>query len=95
MALFLLEQPNLSHDHPVGSCYVSGQKCAKMVVLFDVCIACCLYVWRFLHILMAEEGFQISQSIAYPVGIVFSLACFLLYLVKAISISKQQLRTEP
>ena len=47
------------------------------------------------YILMAEEGFQISQSIAYPVGIVFSLACFLLYLVKAISISKQQLRTEP
>ena len=47
------------------------------------------------YILMAEEGFQISQSIAYPVGIVFSLACFLLYLVKAFSISKQQLRTEP
>ena len=33
----------------------------------------------FTYILMAEEGFQISQSIAYPVGIVFSLACFLLY----------------
>lgn len=46
------------------------------------------------YILMAEEGFQISQSIAYPIGIIFSLACFLLYLFKAIGISKQQLRTE-
>ena len=35
------------------------------------------------YILMAEEGFRLSQSIAYPVGAVFALACAMLYAVKA------------
>ncbi len=35
------------------------------------------------YILMAEEGFRLSQSIAYPVGAVFALACTALYAVKA------------
>ena len=36
------------------------------------------------YILMAEEGFRISQSIAYPIGIVFALACAALFAVKAV-----------
>ena len=43
------------------------------------------------YILMAEEGFRISQSIAYPIGIVFALACAALFAVKAVS--KKGLRT--
>lgn len=35
------------------------------------------------YILMAEEGFRLSQSIAYPVGAVFALVCTLFYAVKA------------
>ena len=35
------------------------------------------------YILMAEEGFRLSQSIAYPVGAVFALTCATLYAVKA------------
>ena len=35
------------------------------------------------YILMAEEGFGISQEIAYPIGIAFALACTVLYVVKA------------
>lgn len=43
------------------------------------------------YILMAEEGFRISQSIAYPIGIIFALACAALFAVKASS--KKVLRT--
>ncbi len=43
------------------------------------------------YILMAEEGFRISQSIAYPIGIVFALACAALFAVKAVS--KKGMRT--
>lgn len=35
------------------------------------------------YILMAEEGFRLSASIAYPVGAAFALACAALYAVKA------------
>ena len=41
--------------------------------------------------MMAEEGFRISQSIAYPIGIIFALACAALFAVKASS--KKVLRT--
>ena len=34
------------------------------------------------YILMAKEGFQISASIAYPVGILFALCLFGIYLVR-------------
>lgn len=43
------------------------------------------------YILMAEEGFRISQSIAYPIGIVFALACAALFAVKAVG--KKGMRT--
>lgn len=43
------------------------------------------------YILMAEEGFRISQSIAYPIGIVFALACAALFAVK--EVGKKGLRT--
>ena len=35
------------------------------------------------YILMAEEGFKLSQSIAYPIGAAFALACMVLYAFKA------------
>ena len=31
------------------------------------------------YILMAEEGFRLAQSIAYPVGIVFAMVCAAAY----------------
>lgn len=34
------------------------------------------------YILMADEGFSISSLIAYPVGIVFAILCFVIYLFK-------------
>lgn len=46
------------------------------------------------YILMAKEGFQLSQSIAYPVGAVFALACTVLYAVKAGGKANRQLRAE-
>ncbi len=47
------------------------------------------------YILMAKEGFQLAQSIAYPVGAVFALACTVLYAVKAGGKKNRQLRSEP
>ena len=35
------------------------------------------------YILMADEGLRVSQTIAYPVGLAFALACAVLYGVKA------------
>ena len=35
------------------------------------------------YILMAEEGFRLSQGISYPVGAAFAAACMALYLFKA------------
>lgn len=46
------------------------------------------------YILMAEEGFRISQNIAYPIGVVFALACTVLFAVKASSKKSRQLRAE-
>lgn len=45
------------------------------------------------YILMAEEGFRLSQSLAYPIGVAFALACTLLYAVKAGGKKNRQLRT--
>ncbi len=44
------------------------------------------------YILMAEEGFRLSQSIAYPIGAAFALACTFLYAVKAGRKKNRQLR---
>ena len=41
------------------------------------------------YILMAPEGFKLSTSIAYPVGIVFALGCLGLFL-KASVLKKDQ-----
>ena len=35
------------------------------------------------YILMAEEGFRLSTTIAYPIGLAFALACTILYAVQA------------
>lgn len=35
------------------------------------------------YILIAEEGFRLSQGISYPVGVAFAIACMALYLFKA------------
>lgn len=35
------------------------------------------------YILMAEEGFRISQGIAYPLGFAFAIICTALFLIKA------------
>ena len=34
------------------------------------------------YILMADEGFQITSAVAYPIGLCFAAACFALYIVK-------------
>ena len=43
------------------------------------------------YILMAEEGFRLSASIAYPVGAAFALACAALYAVKAAQRSENRI----
>ncbi|MDD5982505.1 MAG: carbon starvation CstA 5TM domain-containing protein [Solobacterium sp.] len=35
------------------------------------------------YILMANEGFKLSKTISYPAGLIFALACLVLYLIKA------------
>ncbi len=42
------------------------------------------------YILMAEEGFQISSTIAYPVGIIFAIGCTVLYFMKMANAQKRQ-----
>ena len=44
------------------------------------------------YILMAEEGLRLSQSIAYPIGAVFALACAALYAFKAGGKKNRRLR---
>lgn len=44
------------------------------------------------YILMAEEGFRLSQAISYPIGIAFALACTVLYVVKAGGKKNRRLR---
>ncbi|HIQ81406.1 MAG TPA: carbon starvation protein A [Candidatus Scatavimonas merdigallinarum] len=44
------------------------------------------------YILMAEEGFRLSQDISYPIGIAFALVCTVLYVVKAGGRKNQRLR---
>lgn len=44
------------------------------------------------YILMAEEGFRLSQDISYPIGIAFALVCTVLYVVKAGERKNQRLR---
>lgn len=46
------------------------------------------------YILMAEEGFRLSQAISYPIGLAFALACAVLYAVKAGGKKNRQLRAE-
>ena len=46
------------------------------------------------YILMAEEGLQLSQAIAYPAGLAFALACTALYAAKTYGKKMQQLRIE-
>lgn len=41
------------------------------------------------YILMAEEGFKLSSSIAYPIGIVFAIILFLIYLYALISTARK------
>ena len=36
------------------------------------------------YILYADEGFKLGTNIAYPVGIVFAVLCFALFLFKAV-----------
>ena len=43
------------------------------------------------YILMAEEGFRLPASIAYPVGAAFALACAALYAVKAAKRSENRI----
>ena len=44
------------------------------------------------YILMAEEGFGLSLTVAYPVGAVFALSCTALYTFKASGKKNRQLR---
>ena len=42
------------------------------------------------YILMAKEGFQISSSIAYPVGVVVAISFFAIYLAKLRLLSSER-----
>lgn len=36
------------------------------------------------YILYAEEGFRLGANIAYPIGIVFAVACVVIFILKAL-----------
>lgn len=42
------------------------------------------------YILMADEGFRISSSVAYPIGICFAMACLILYIVKCTTLKQKR-----
>ncbi len=37
------------------------------------------------YILMADEGFKLSSSIAYPIGVAFALVCFGVFIIKGVN----------
>ena len=46
------------------------------------------------YILMAQEGFRLSQAVAYPAGVIFELACSVLFVCKAGGKKNRRLREE-
>ena len=46
------------------------------------------------YILMAEEGFQLSEAISYPIGAAFALGCAVLFVAKAAGKKNRELRAE-
>jgi carbon starvation protein CstA len=66
----------------VASAYLikNGQK--KIYSILTALPATFMSAVSMTYILMAKEGFRLGAGIAYPVGVIFALCCFCIYLVQ-------------
>ncbi|WP_026508479.1 carbon starvation CstA family protein [Butyrivibrio sp. MC2013] len=64
----------------VASAYLIKNADNQYKSLFTAMPAAFMSAVSMTYILMAEEGFSISMSLAYPVGIIFAICTFILYL---------------
>ena len=76
----------------VATAYLVKVKPRKFLSLLTALPATFMSAVSMTYILMAKEGFRLAKSIAYPVGIVFAAALFVVYLVLTAR-SKPALRT--
>jgi carbon starvation protein CstA len=66
----------------VSTAYLLKKKDNKFLSLFTALPATFMSAVSSTYILMAKEGFQIAQSIAYPIGVCFAACCFVFYLIQ-------------
>ena len=67
----------------VATAYLLKSNKIKAASLITALPAAFMSAVSMTYILMAPEGFKLSSQIAYPIGIVFATALFVLYIVKA------------
>ena len=77
---FLVQLLNIAGTGPIfgalmGACF------GPVVFLWIVLGAAFMSAVSMTYILMAKEGFRLSERIAWPVGVCFAAALFVLYLV--------------
>lgn len=65
----------------VATAYLVKVKPKRFVSLLTALPATFMSAVSMTYILMAKEGFRLSQAVAYPVGVCFAAALFVLYLV--------------
>jgi len=65
----------------IGAVYLHVNNKGKATFLIAAIPATFMSAVTFTYILMAPEGFKLSSSIAYPAGIVFAIACVIIFLV--------------
>jgi carbon starvation protein CstA len=66
----------------VSTAYLLKKKDNKFLSLFTALPATFMSAVSSTYILMAKEGFQVAQSIAYPIGVCFAACCFVFYLIQ-------------
>ncbi len=65
----------------VATAYLLKNAANKHLTLITAVPATFMSAVSMTYILMAKEGFRISSSIAYPIGIVFAVICFVIYII--------------
>ncbi len=63
----------------VSTAYLLKREPGKMSCFLTALPATFMSAVSMTYILMAKEGFKISQTIAYPIGIIFAAACFAIF----------------
>lgn len=72
----------------VATAYLLKREPGKMSCFLTALPATFMSAVSLTYILMAKEGFKISQTIAYPIGIIFAAACFAFFAYRFIGSRK-------